>query len=623
MGGWLWSNVYVESNLGSEGYITNYAGPYLEIGSDTNKFEGSTTLGGGGYTNSLVSGNGNSGPLGTPAQPLILTGAGNRFDDGYWLNGAIFGRNSVGSSLSQALPYSSRKENWPLKRTTAWGNAAPDSLQGGQTDITKLWTSNQDLWLGPEDVNSSIDPTATANGSLGVGYYTDTTAPITMSYTLMPAKTIGTVSGYRVRGNTTLGGNAGVGHSSFPATKGTAYFAARLDSAGSGTIGMIMNCNGSNKARIDYVLTTTWQVFAYPYDATVPSCSPVGGYVVFNYYATTALPPVRWAWQAVVPDPEVVKGNSLVLNGGAPITTQVGTGAMVLANTPTLITPVIGAATGTSLVLSGGTTTNGWSFNNSINWNQNPSAPTNAKNYRSFVDASGTYRLEAFDDAYGGGNYVYTIARTGTTPTLVTFGAPVTVNGALASTAGVSGTTGTFSGAVSGTTGTFSGAVSGTAGTFTGRLAGQTTATTGSDGIWTANQLKTDYISGTTGRLIALGPDASTVGGVTLLGLSTGAAVSDAYLTCVHTTGCSTPDPFAGTTGTFSGAMSASSFTSTIATGTAPIAVTSTTSVANLTLAGETQVTNLVADLALKAPVASPTFTTQATAPKFIGVIAS
>lgn len=42
---------------------------------------------------------------------------------------------------------------------------------------------------------------------------------------------------------------------------------------------------------------------------------------------------------------------------GANATT--GSGAVVLANTPTLITPVIGAATGTSLVLSGGLTATG------------------------------------------------------------------------------------------------------------------------------------------------------------------------------------------------------------------------------------------------------------------------
>jgi hypothetical protein len=48
-----------------------------------------------------------------------------------------------------------------------------------------------------------------------------------------------------------------------------------------------------------------------------------------------------------------------VVAGGTGATTSTGTGAVVLANTPTLITPVIGAATGTSLVTSNGIVTTG------------------------------------------------------------------------------------------------------------------------------------------------------------------------------------------------------------------------------------------------------------------------
>jgi hypothetical protein len=40
----------------------------------------------------------------------------------------------------------------------------------------------------------------------------------------------------------------------------------------------------------------------------------------------------------------------------AAVTDETGTGALVFANTPTLVTPVIGAATGTSLALSGSLT---------------------------------------------------------------------------------------------------------------------------------------------------------------------------------------------------------------------------------------------------------------------------
>jgi hypothetical protein len=48
-----------------------------------------------------------------------------------------------------------------------------------------------------------------------------------------------------------------------------------------------------------------------------------------------------------------VTGIVAVANGGTGTTTSTGTGALVFANTPTLVTPIIGAATGTSLSLTG------------------------------------------------------------------------------------------------------------------------------------------------------------------------------------------------------------------------------------------------------------------------------
>lgn len=59
-----------------------------------------------------------------------------------------------------------------------------------------------------------------------------------------------------------------------------------------------------------------------------------------------------------------------VLNGGTGTTTSTGTGNVVLSTSPTLVTPVLGAATGTSLSLSGaltvGTTSGGGSFGGNV-----------------------------------------------------------------------------------------------------------------------------------------------------------------------------------------------------------------------------------------------------------------
>jgi hypothetical protein len=52
-------------------------------------------------------------------------------------------------------------------------------------------------------------------------------------------------------------------------------------------------------------------------------------------------------------------GTVAVANGGTGVTTSTGTGSVVLSNTPTLVTPNIGAATGTSVNLSGAGTFGG------------------------------------------------------------------------------------------------------------------------------------------------------------------------------------------------------------------------------------------------------------------------
>ncbi len=46
-------------------------------------------------------------------------------------------------------------------------------------------------------------------------------------------------------------------------------------------------------------------------------------------------------------------GNASSANLRSTLTDETGTGSAVFANTPTLVTPAIGAATGTSVVLSG------------------------------------------------------------------------------------------------------------------------------------------------------------------------------------------------------------------------------------------------------------------------------
>jgi hypothetical protein len=124
-------------------------------------------------------------------------------------------------------------------------------------------------------------------------------------------------------------------------------------------------------------------------------------------------------------------GTSLALGGGTALTTtnQTGTGNLVLENTPTLVTPVLGAATGTSLALGGGTaltTTNRTGTGNLVLENT-PTLVTPV-----LGDATGTSL------ALGGGTVLTTTNQTGTgdlvlssNPTLAGFsssGATVNIN---------------------------------------------------------------------------------------------------------------------------------------------------------------------------------------------------
>jgi hypothetical protein len=62
------------------------------------------------------------------------------------------------------------------------------------------------------------------------------------------------------------------------------------------------------------------------------------------------------------------------------ISDETGTGALVFANTPTLVTPVIGAATGTTLVLSGALTGTAVNFDHALAGSNTGTAGTSATN---------------------------------------------------------------------------------------------------------------------------------------------------------------------------------------------------------------------------------------------------
>ena len=290
LGGWTWDTLYDESNLGHDG-VTNYAGPYAELGSSTNTMLNSS-FGGGGYDNFLVSGDNNQGGSADVAH-IYSTGLGNKLFTHATPYALV---SQLGTQGVFQNPYSYRAENFPYQRPL-FGNITADSLQAGTTDPTKLWSSNDDLFFGPEDLSSQLGGVASI--AIGVNYYVDNTAPITHAYVQMPTQTIGAAWSPRVRG----GSGGLVAGITMPMSTGNVYYAMKLDAPGTATLTVYQNCNGSNKTPKNLTLTTSWQIFYLPYDATAANCTAFGGSIQFIFLATTALPIIDFAWEAVVPNP--------------------------------------------------------------------------------------------------------------------------------------------------------------------------------------------------------------------------------------------------------------------------------------------------------------------------------
>ncbi len=216
----------------------------------------------------------------------------------------------------------------------------------------------------------------------------------------------------------------------------------------SATIG---TAQGTTNAILAYVTTNTvntlttvqsWRSTGSP--PAVGSTTGSGASVLAN--TPTLITPVLGA----------ATGTSIALGGGTALTTtnQTGTGSLVLATSPTLVTPVIGAATGTSLALTGqvdgtipitittGATANlGSTYNTGLTLNQEGTAGTGV-----------TYTLPA--TATG---KFYCVANSGTTGVVNTGALTVyppassfVINNGVVNTVGGGGTHGVASGGAAG-----------------------------------------------------------------------------------------------------------------------------------------------------------------------------
>lgn len=118
-------------------------------------------------------------------------------------------------------------------------------------------------------------------------------------------------------------------------------------------------------------------------------------------FMAISLPGLAQMIRSVTPVPPLVLGANVATFLGTPssanllsaVTDETGTGALVFANTPTLVTPVLGAATGTSVIVTGVVTAGAGS---AIGWTGRSLMTSTADGFINFTRNNGA----------GAGNFV-------------------------------------------------------------------------------------------------------------------------------------------------------------------------------------------------------------------------
>ena len=215
---------------------------------------------------------------------------------------------------------------------SAMSDADFASLAGSETLTNKTISLASNTLSGTvAEFNTAVsgDDFATLTGAETLTNKTLTSPTMTAPALGTPASgTMTNVTGLPV---TTGISGLGTGVATFLATPSSANLAAALtDEAGSGTVAF-----------------TTSPTFVTP-TLGVATATSVNG---------TTIPSSKTL--VVTTDTLAVHAATTSAELAGVISDETGTGALVFANTPTLVTPNIGAATGTSLVLSGDLTVNG------------------------------------------------------------------------------------------------------------------------------------------------------------------------------------------------------------------------------------------------------------------------
>ena len=251
--------------------------------------------------------------------------------------------NGIGPTAGQTLIYDATQQRWENNTLTAGSNV---TITNGDGSITIAAT---DQYVGTV---TSVD---VSGGTTGLTF---SGGPITTSGTITMAGTLGVTNGGTGLTTTPTNGQLLIGN-------GTGYTLAAL-TAGTGI--SVTNGAGSitvTNAAPDQIVSltgagTTSISGTYPNftitsnDAFVGTVTSVSGTGTVNGITLTGTVTssgnlTLGGTLSGVSLTTQVTGTLPVANGGTGVTTSTGTGSVVLSNSPTLVTPTLGAASATSI----------------------------------------------------------------------------------------------------------------------------------------------------------------------------------------------------------------------------------------------------------------------------------